>query len=430
MTQAGYTTIASTSPRHMNSASSNLPLADVTVIDLSHVIAGPFASMILGDLGATIVKIESPGRGDTARGTPPHDDGISHFFGAINRNKLSVGLNLKDEEGKALFRKLVAKADVVIHNFRPGVMEALGFGYDDLRAIKPDVVYCAMSGFGQEGPLRDRPAFDAVIQAMSGLMSLTGEPGGAPVRAGLSIGDYIPGLYAALAVVTALRDRDRTARGQFIDVAMFDCLFNIMGYYIPYYEVSGKVPQRMGGAHPTVVPMGGFPTADGHMVVAAFNQEFWRNLCRALGKAEWLDDPRFATLATRSQHADILFKLLRDAMSERTNAEWGAIFAKFDVPFGPVLSVDELVEYPQVVERGLLETLGRGGMRAPIRPVKYSAFDQQVRLAPPRLGEDTIEVLRSFGCLDASTEVARISDLQARGVIEDASLPKREKNSR
>ncbi|MCC6533155.1 MAG: CoA transferase [Burkholderiales bacterium] len=393
-----------------------LPLADIVVIDLTHVIAGPFAAMALADLGATVLKIETPGRGDTARGTPPHDGGISHFFAAVNRNKLSVALNLKEARGKALLTQLVTQADVVLHNFRPGVMESLGLGYDALAKLKADLVYCAISGFGQDGPLRDKPAFDGVIQAMSGLMSLTGEAGRAPVRAGLSVGDYIPGLYAAMAIVAALRDRDRSGAGQYIDVSNFDCLFNIMGYYIPYYELTGKVPERNGGAHPTVVPMGGFPTKDGHIVVAAFNQGFWRNLCHALDKREWLDDPRFARLSTRAKHSAILFEALSDALRQKTTAQWERIFEQFDVPSGPVLDVADLVEHPQVKHRELLAAMGRGGMHAPARPVKYRGFDQAVRLAPPHLGEDTVAVLRKFGCLEDGAEIER---LVQTGVIED-----------
>jgi CoA:oxalate CoA-transferase len=417
-----------TAPSHtqgsasVRSADRKLPLSDVVVIDLTHVIAGPFATMILADLGATVLKIETPGRGDTARGTPPHDDGMSHFFAAVNRNKESVALNIKTPEGKRLLESLIRQADVVVHNYRPGVMEKLGLGYDDLVKLKADLVYCAISGFGQDGPLRDRPAFDGVIQAMAGLMSLTGEADGPPVRAGLSVGDYIPGLYAAMATVVALRDRDRTGRGQYIDVSNFDCLFNILGYYIPYYELTGKVPQRTGGAHPTVVPMGGFPTADGHIVVAAFNQGFWRNLCKALGKAEWLEDARYLTLGTRAKHSKVLFKDLCDVLRTRTTAEWEAIFEQHDVPCGPVLDVGDLVGHPQIKHRGLIEHLGRGRMSAPVRPVKYSNFEQQVRIPPPRLGEHTVEVLRRHGALGQEGE-SHLRDWAEQGVIEDPGFP-------
>lgn len=378
--------------------------------------------MALADLGATVLKIETPGRGDTARGTPPHDAGSSHFFAAVNRNKYSIALNLKKPAGKALIEKLVKKADVVLHNFRPGVMESLGLGYNDLTRLRPDLIYCAISGFGQDGPLRDKPAFDGVIQAMAGLMSLTGEAGRAPVRAGLSVGDYIPGLYAAMSIIVALRDRDRTGDGQYIDVSNFDCLFNIMGYYIPYYELTGKVPERNGGAHPTVVPMGGFPTADGHIVVAAFNQGFWRNLCKALGKHEWLVDPRFERLSTRAKHSALLFGELSAAMRKKTTAEWERIFEEFDVPSGPVLDVADLIDHPQVKHRNLLGKLGRGRMTAPMRPVKYRTFDQEIRLSPPHLGEDTVSMLKKFGCLEGNTK-AEIVELVRTGVIEDPAHP-------
>lgn len=401
-----------------------LPLADVVVVDLTHVIAGPFCTMVLADLGATVLKIEAPGRGDTARGTPPHDEGISHFFAAVNRNKESVALDIKTHEGRKFLCDLIRHADVVVHNFRPGVMERLGLGYDDLKAFKPDVIYCAISGFGKDGPLRDRPAFDGVIQAMSGLMSLTGEANGPPVRAGLSVGDYIPGLYAALSVVVALRDRDRTGCGQDIDVSNFDCLFNIMGYYIPYFQLTGQVPRRTGGAHPTVVPMGGFPTADGHMVVAAFNQGFWRNLCRALGKAEWIEDERYLTLSSRAKHSQELFDDLCAVMRTHTTAEWEAIFQAHDVPCGPVLDVGDLVDHPQVQHRRLVEPLGRGRMSAPVRPVKYGTFEQGVRMPPPRLGEQTVSVLKRYGAIGEGDD---LEALALRGVIEDPALPRPER---
>ncbi len=400
-----------------------LPLSDVVVIDFTHVIAGPFAAMILGDLGATVIKIETPERGDTARGTPPHEDGISHFFAAVNRNKQSVALNIKDADGKRMIEELVAQADVVLHNFRPGVMEKLGLAYEDLLKIRPDLIYCAISGFGQDGPLRDRPAFDGVIQAMAGLMSLTGEAGGAPVRAGLSVGDYIPGLYAAFAMVVALRERDRSGKGQFIDVSNFDCLFNIMGYYIPHYELTGKVTERNGGAHPTVVPMGGFPTADGHIVVAAFNQTFWRNLCRALDKTEWLDDPRFVSLSTRAKHSAPLFTELSAALRTKTTAEWEKIFDAGDVPCGPVLNVADLIDHPQIRHRRLTGKLGVGRMSAPMRPVKYRGIEQEVWLSPPRLGEDTLAVLRKFGCIENAGGPEQLELWARAGVIQDPALP-------
>lgn len=398
-----------------------LPLEGVTIVDLTHVIAGPFASMILADLGALVIKVEAPGRGDTARGTPPHDDGISHFFAAVNRNKHSVALNIKTARGKKILEQLIAEADVLVHNFRPGVMEKLGLGYDTLSVKHPGLVYCAISGFGQDSPLRDRPAFDGVIQAMAGLMSLTGEANGAPVRAGLSVGDFIPGLYSALSIVVALREKERHGAGQFIDVSNFDCLFNILGYYVPYYELTGKVPQRNGGAHPTVVPMGGFPTADGHMVVAAFNQGFWRNLCKALGRTDWLEDPRYATLTTRARHSEPLFKDLCDTMRLKTTAEWETIFIANDVPCGPVLNVADLVDHPQVRHRELLEPSGRGRMRVPVRPVKYGAFRETISRPPPRLGEDTAAILERYGCVSGGD--AEVAQLTAEGVLEDPRFP-------
>lgn len=372
------------------------PLADVLVIDLTHVLSGPFASMTLADLGATVIKIEKPGRGDQTRGTPPHHEGMSHYFAALNRNKFGLGLDLKTAPGRQIMSELVTKADVLLHNFRPGIMEELGLGYPHLKELNPALIYCEISGFGQYGPLRDRPAYDNVVQAMAGLMSLTGEPEGRPLRAGFATADFIAGFYAINGILAALYDRDRTGKGQQIDVAMFDALFSLMAYHIPYSQLTGRSPARSGAIHPTIVPMGCFKTKDAYLVVAAFNQAFWRKLCGALHKPEWIDDSRFSTVSARAKNRELVLAELEPILAQKTNAEWETIFHQHDVPYGPVASIRDLLDDANVKARELLEPLGVGPLKAPIRPVKYSAFRQGVRKPPPRVGEDTEYVLQKF----------------------------------
>lgn len=372
------------------------PLHGIVVLDLTHVLSGPFASMTLADLGATVIKIEKPGRGDQTRGTPPHCDGMSHYFAALNRNKYGLAIDLKQPAGKQIMMELIHKADVLMHNFRPGVMEELDLAYTTVRTLNPALIYCEISGFGQYGPLRDRPAYDNVVQAMAGLMSLTGEPDGRPLRAGFATADFVAGFYAANSVMAALYDRSRTGEGQQIDVAMFDALFSLMAYQIPYTQITGRSPARSGAIHPTIVPMGSFRTANGYMVIAAFNQVFWRKLCAALDKPGWVDDPRFSTVAARAKNREQVLAELEPLLAQKSSAEWAAIFSRHDVPYGPVQSILDLLSDPNVEARELLEPLGIGELKAPIRPVKFSAFRQSVRKPPPRIGEDTDYVLREI----------------------------------
>ena len=361
------------------------PLSGIIVLDLTHVLAGPFTGMTLADLGATVIKVEKPGRGDQTRGTAPYHEDMSHYFAAMNRNKLGLALDLKTAEGREVFTDLVARADVLLHNFRPGVMDSLGFG--------------------QYGPLRDRPAYDNVVQAMAGLMSLTGEPDGRPLRSGSPIADYVGGFNAIIAILTALFDRTRTGLGQHLDVAMFDSLFSVLSSQVPFAQITGRSPDRSGAIHPSIVPMGSFRTRDSYMVIAAFNQAFWKKLCAAVGRTDWLDDERYATGPARARNRQALLDELEPIIAGKTNAEWSAIFEEADVPYGPVTTIMELLDDPNVKARELLEPLGIGPLKAPIRPVKYSAFKPTVRKAPPRLGEDTAFVLENI--LDRNEEEVR-----------------------
>lgn len=381
------------------------PLSGILVLDLTHVLAGPFTGMNLADLGATVIKVEKPGRGDQTRGTAPYYEDMSHYFAAMNRNKLGLALDLKSDEGRKVFKDLLARADVLLHNFRPGVMDSLGFGQAQARLANPRLIYCEISGFGQYGPLRDRPAYDNVVQAMAGLMSLTGEPDGRPLRSGSPIADYVGGFNAIIAILAALLDRARTGLGQHLDVAMFDSLVGVLSSQIPFAQITGRSPDRSGAIHPSIVPMGSFRTKDSYMVIAAFNQAFWKKLCAAVGRTDWLDDERYATGPARARNRQALLDELEPIVAAKTNAEWSAIFQEADVPYGPVTTVKELLDHPNVEARDLLEPLGIGPLKAPIRPVKYSAFKPTVRKAPPRLGEDTAYVLEHI--LEKSEEDVR-----------------------
>lgn len=398
----------------------NGPLAGVLIADFSHVLSGPFATMQLADLGATVVKIEKPGRGDQMRGVPPFFEDMSHYFSALNRNKLCLGLDLKAPEGKRIALELAAKADVLMHNFRPGVMDSLGFGYDALAATNPGLIYCEISGFGQTGPLRDRPAYDNVVQAMAGIMALTGDPDGPPMRAGFSIADMGSAIYAVQGILTALYNRERTGQGQRVDVAMFDALFNLLSYYVPYSQLTGHGPARSGAIHPTIIPQGSFQTKDGYIVIAAFNQKFWRNLCRALERPDWITHEHYKDMAGRAKHRETLFVELKALFKARTTAEWTPILSSHDVPYGEVASLPGLLSDQNVAARQLLAPLGIGPMSAPIGAVKYSGFKETVRRPPGRLGADNHEVLatilgKSEAEIAALTESGAVGGKVARG---------------
>lgn len=395
----------------------------IRVLDFTHVLSGPYAAMLLGDLGAEVWKIEKPARGDTTRGTPPFINGVSHYFFSVNRQKKSVAVDVKTDAGRQLILDLLPHVDVVLNNFRPGVMEGLGLGYPDLQARNPRIISCSISGFGQTGPLRDRTAFDLITQAMSGFMSVTGEKGRPPIRTGVSIGDVTAGVFAVAAVSAALYRREREGVGANIDVSMLDSLISLLTYYVPLSAATGRAPEPEGSMHASVVPMGAFPTEDGFIAIAAFNQQFWRSLCVALDHPEWMEDPRFDTLAHRRAYRDELMPMIKAITSTATTAEWAKRFEARDVPYGPIQTIPEVLEHPQVQDRNMILRLSHpeaGEVPVANHPFHISALNNAPPLLPPSLGADTAAVLTSVLGLSAH----QLSQLASEGVIGLGDPPK------
>jgi crotonobetainyl-CoA:carnitine CoA-transferase CaiB-like acyl-CoA transferase len=392
-------------------------LSGVRVVDLAHMLAGGYGSMLLGDFGAEMIKIEPLEIGDRTRLLgPPLVSGESGYFLGINRNKKSVALDLRKEEGRQILYDLVRVSDVVFDNFRPGVMEEMGCGYETLKEINPRIIYCTLSGFGETGPYRDRPAFDLAIQAISGAMSITGEPGRPPVRMGVTMGDLGGSLFCALAISAALYAREKTGLGRKIDIALMDCLISLLTYVGQYYLLDGKVPGPIGSAHVSVVPYQAFPTQDIYIVVAVFVEKFWKALCRALGLEELIDDPRFADNDRRRDHREELIPILEDVFRTRPGEEWLRLLAEAGVPCGPINTLDRVFADPQVAARNMVVEMDHpkvGRYRSIGNPVKIPAMPEGPFEPPPMHGQHTEEVLMEI--LGYSTK--RIEELEKRGVV-------------
>ncbi len=393
------------------------PLSDIVVLDLTWVLAGPFASMILCDLGAEVIKVERPPFGDVARTTGPYVDHESAYFFSINRGKKSICIDLKNAVGKDVFLRLVEKADVVMENFTPGTMDALGLGYDVLSARNPRIIYAATSGFGQTGPDRARPALDIIVQGMGGIMSITGEPGGPPVRPGVSQGDITAGLYTAIGILAALHERQTSGRGQMLDISMLDCQIAILENAFVRYFATGEVPKPLGTRHPATTPFQAFPTKDGWIVVAISwgveNQ--WELFCATIGRPELIGDPRFATPGLRTRHHAELEPILNAALKERTTQEWLREFDAIGLPCGPLNDIAQAAVHPQVQARRMLVDVAHPSgftLRIPDTPIKLSRTPGGIQGPPPACGQDTDQVLTSLLGL-SKDEVARLREAQA-----------------
>jgi len=394
------------------------PLRGIRVLDLTWVLAGPFASMILGDLGAEVIKVERPPYGDVARTTGPIVNGESCYFFSINRGKKSVCLDLKAERGRELFLRLVGLSDVLMENFTPGTMDKLGLGYDVLQKHNPRLIYAATSGFGQTGPERLRPALDIVVQGMGGVMSITGEPDGPPLRPGLSLGDIAAGLYTTIGVLAALHERERSGQGQMIDVAMLDCQIAILENAFIRYFATGELPKPIGSRHPLATPFQAFPTSDGWIVLALSwgveNQ--WELFCATIGRVDLIDDPRFDTPALRTEHHAELEPILNEAMRQKTTSEWLEEFDAIGLPCGRLNNIAQAAEQPQVVARRMLVEVEHpriGRLKLPDTPVKLSRTPGGIKGPSPALGQDTYDVLSSLLGLSAE----ELAELATAGVI-------------
>ncbi len=384
------------------------PLAGIKVLELAHVMAGPACGRLLADLGADVIKLERPEGEDARRMAPPwHGDEAAGFL-MMNRNKRGIAVDLKTEGGKAIVRRLVDQTDVLIENFRKGTLEKLGLGYDQLAAINPALIYCEISGYGRTGPYAEKGGFDLVAQAMSGLMSVTGEaPGRQPVKAGVPIGDVSAGLFAAVGILAALRERDKTGEGQRADTSLFEASSAFMLWPAAMQIASGKQPQPMGSAHPLDAPYQAFEASDGWFIVGAANQANWLRLIKAMDAQYLQDDPRFNSNPARVQNLSVLIETLTPLFKEKTRAEWIALLDEAGVPTGPINTVAEMLDDPQLKARGMIATTQHptlGDVPTLGLPIRFSKSETQIAHPAPRLGEHNNDVLKEAGFSDVDIE--------------------------
>ena len=382
---------------------SNTPSAldGITVLDLTRVLSGPYCTMMLADMGARVIKVEQPGKGDDTRGWgPPFQNGESAYFLSINRNKESVTLNLKHPEGRRVLDALIERSDVLVENFRPGTLDKMGLGYTSLSKQRPDLVYCSISGFGQTGPRRREPGYDAVMQGEGGLMSITGSNDGPGYRLGVAIADIVSGMFSAYGIAIALLARHRTGRGQFVDVGMLDAVTALLTYQAGIYFATETAPARLGNRHPTIAPYETLEAADGDLVVAVGNDQLWQTFCGVLQLETLADDARFKTNKDRVSSHDELRPLLVERLKTRPAAEWLSKLKEAGVPCGGVRDLDQLFSDPQIIERAMVVALDHpvaGLIRQLGVPIKLGDTPGAVRTPPPLLGEHTETVLRELG---------------------------------
>ncbi|MGN0905425.1 MAG: CaiB/BaiF CoA transferase family protein [Alphaproteobacteria bacterium] len=393
------------------------PLDGIKVLDLTRVLAGPYCGMVLQDLGAEVIKIENPKTGDDSRCFGPFKNGKSLYFTAINCGKKSLSLNLKEEEGKEILRELIKKSDVVLENFRPGTMEKFGLGYDVLKEINPRLIYAATSGFGHTGPDASKPAYDILVQARGGLMSLTGQPDSDPTIVGVSIGDILAGVFTATGIATALYQREKTGKGQKIDVAMLDCQVAIMENAMARYQATRSAPKPQGCKHPTVAPFQSFKASDRYFVVAVANDSLFKRLCCVLGCPEMADDPLFITNEKRHANQPELERQLQEIFITKTAQEWIDIIEAAGVPVSPINDLAYVAEDPQILARNMLVDMKDPtlpGIQVTGNPIKMSALtDITFREHAPEIGEHNREILTKW--LHFSEE--EITALKERNVI-------------
>lgn len=391
-------------------------LEGVRVADFTRVLAGPFAAMVLADLGAEVIKVELPGGGDEARGFGPFKNNESAYFASVNRGKKSITLDLRTGQGCELARRLAGVSDVLLENFRPGTMAGFGLDYPALHRVHAPLVYASISGFGQTGPHSHRPAYDVIIQAMSGIASITGPPGGPPVRVGSSVADLSAALYSVIGILAALMRARLTGEGQHLDVSMLDCQVALLENAIARYDVTGEAPTPLGSRHPTITPFQFFEAADGYVVVAAGNDRLWQRLCEALGCPDLAEDSRFSSNALRTSHHGELEPLLASALRERSVGAWCEILEDSGIPCGPVQDMSEVVADPHLQARGMIvrdEHPEAGSLALPAFPLQFSAHPRPSLSPAPRLGQHTEEVLTGL----LGVEVGELGSLEREGAI-------------
>lgn len=384
------------------------PLSGITIVDLTRVLAGPYCTMVLADLGARVIKVEAPDGGDDSRRYGPFVNGKSAYFMAMNRGKESIALDLKAPADRVIFERLLARADVLVENFRPGAMERLGYGWDALHAKHPRLIYAAASGFGHSGPYAPKPAYDMVVQGMGGIMSITGHPGGPPTRVGASIGDITAGLFTAIGIASALHHRHASGRGMKIDVAMLDCQVAILENAISRYFTTGKSPEPLGARHASIAPFAAFATKDGYIIVAAGTDALFRKLCVALDRPSLADDARFAGNDLRSENVEVLTAALEAVLTGRSSADWLARLEAAGVPCGPINDIAGIVNDPQIRARNMIVAIDdpeAGPLKLAGNPIKLSEFpDPTSRPAAPALDADRAAILRDLGRIEATDE--------------------------
>lgn len=396
-------------------------LSHLRVLDLSRVLAGPWAGQLLADLGAEVIKVEKPGEGDdTRRWGPPflkdkdgRDSQESAYYLSTNRGKRSVAIDITQAQGQDLVRRLAARCDVVLENFKVGGLAKYGLDYASLKAVKPDIVYCSITGFGQDGPYAQRAGYDFLVQGMGGLMSLTGEAGGEPMKVGVALTDIFTGMYATVAILAALAHRDRTGQGQHVDMALLDVQVAVLANQASNYLVGGIIPERLGNSHPNIVPYQAFPTADGHVILAVGNDSQFQRFCAVAGCPALAEDPRFSTNTARVQNREILVPLLKANMASRPSAQWIEMLEAVGVPCGPINNLAQVFDNPQIRHRGMVAHMDHpvsGSVDLLANPIRLSETPVTYDRPPPPLGADTQDVLSRLLGLDQQTVSALVAD--------------------
>ena len=375
------------------------PLHGIRVLDLSRVLAGPYCTMVLGDLGADVIKVESPDGDETRGWGPPFAGSESAYYLCVNRNKRSIVVDFKTEQGRDIIQKLIKRSDVLVENFRPGTLARFSLDYGSASAINPNLIYCSITGFGQTGPLRDKPGYDFMIQGMGGLMSITGEPNGEPMKVGVAVADLFAGQNAMIAILAALQARTQTGTGQHLDISLFDSQVAMLANVASNYLVSGNLPKRYGNAHANIVPYQSFQASDAWFVLAVGNDRQFEKLCEVIGKQELADDERFGSNSERVKHRDELISLLKPVFLSKTSREWLSMLEAAAIPCGPINTLDKVFSMPQVEAREMLVHMEHpeiGDLKLVGLPLKFSETPVKYQLPPPRLGEHTEDILKEL----------------------------------